>query len=212
VAPAPAKVTQAKPAPTPVAPAPVKVTQAKPVTTAVAPAPAKVTQAKTIVTNQPIVTAANLISTPQTSQPAPKPVSTVVDVRKLVFTRLITGFGYKKWTVEESAVSNSIKTVMKVVLPLIQKILEQPNASKYKVYVIGHTDGIGPEQPIPDKDKPGNIAISRMRAEAVLEYLVQNYGLPRDLFIIVPKGASELFDKVYVASPQNRRVTITFKP
>jgi flagellar motor protein MotB len=133
-----------------------------------------------------------------------------VDIKRLYFNRIITGFWYKQWAVENAAVKSNIQVVMKVVLPLIQKLQAHPDAAKYKILLVGHTDGVGPEEPV--GDKPGNIAISRMRAEAVLDYIVQNYGLPRDLFEIVPKGGTEPFDKKYLASPLNRRVIISFKP
>ena len=233
-----AKQTQTKPtvtAPTPV-PTVAKQTQAKPTITAPTPVPtvAKQTQTKpTVTAPSPVpVVAKQTQSTPHVSTPAPvsmvvqrtqaktnviifAPTSksnppAVIDVKKLKFNVTVSGFGYKKWDAQETTVTGSINSVMKIILPLINQIRKLPESSKYKILLIGHTDGVGPENPY--EDKPGNIAISRFRAQAVLDYIVQNYNLPADMFEITAKGSTELKNPNDRADPANRRVLIIFQP
>ena len=207
--PAPAQKTQAKPvpattapapmAPAPVVPATVKQTQAKPapVTTSpdpMAPTTVKQTQAKPV---------------PAAPTPAPaKPA--IVDIKTLKFSRTISGFGYKKRDANLPSVENNIKAAMTVLLPIIKKIKEHPDGNLYKIKIIGHADGAGPEDP--RGDKPGNLTISRERAEGVLDYIVANYNLSRDMFEIVAKGSSELKNQSNPQAGANRRVVIVFAP
>jgi len=136
---------------------------------------------------------------PVTSLPKP------VDLNTLKFSKEIKGFAYKSSDVMLSGVKGNITSVMKTILPLINKIPKE-----YKIKIIGHADGTGPEEQT--LDKPGNIAISRMRAEAVRDYIVNNYNIPSDRFEIIAKGSSELKNKKNPASAENRRVVIEFKP
>ena len=208
--PAPTKQTQAK---APVAPAPTKQTQAKASTAAtpapvapatpapVMPAPTKQTQVKTPTPATPAP------ATPAVTAPAaPK----VVDIKTLKFSRTISGFGYKKWNADMPTVENNIKAAMKVVLPIIDKIKAHPEGYKYKIMIVGHTDGVGPEDP--KGDKPGNVEISRERAQGVLDYIVQNYNVSRDMFEIQAKGSSQLKNSSSPRAAENRRVVIVFAP
>jgi flagellar motor protein MotB len=102
-------------------------------------------------------------------------------------------------------VQGNIKTVLSAVMPLIQKL---PDTAR--VQIIGHADGSGPEDPT--GDKPGNIAISRDRAEAVLDFIVKTYKVDRSRFEIVAKGSSEPRNKANPRAAENRRVVIQFQP
>jgi outer membrane protein OmpA-like peptidoglycan-associated protein len=137
-------------------------------------------------------------------------VKKIVDIRNYRFSRTISGFRYKSWTVEDPRVAAALEVAVKEIVPLLKKIQAHPEAANYKVQVIGHTDGIGPEEP--EGDKPGNIAISRMRAQAIVDYLVKKYGLSPELFEVVAKGSSELKLKDDKESRLNRRVVIRFSP
>lgn len=215
--PAPAPSTATAPATTPV-PAPAttttpattapSTTATAPKTTAPAPAPATATVPATTTpaavtapkTTTPAATTPVAVTAPAT--PAlPKPV----DISTLKFKREIRGFKYKSSETGMSDVQGNIKAVMTAVLPLIQKLPEGR-----KVQIIGHADGSGPEDPT--GDKPGNIAISRDRAEAVLDYIVTTYKIDRARFEVVAKGSSELKNKSNPKSAENRRVVIQFQP
>jgi flagellar motor protein MotB len=134
----------------------------------------------------------------------------IVDIKTLKFSRTISGFGYKKRDANLPSVENNIKAAMTVLLPIIKKIKEHPDGSQYKIQIIGHADGSGPEDP--RGDKPGNITISRERAEGVLDYIVANYNLSRDMFEVVAKGSSELKNSSNPEAAANRRVVIVFAP
>jgi outer membrane protein OmpA-like peptidoglycan-associated protein len=199
-APAPTKQTQVQPKP---APAPV---------TAATPAPAKQTQAQPKPAPSPVPAPAPVQAKPTPAPaPAPAPAAPVVpDIKTLKFSRTISGFGYKKWSADLPAVQNNIRSAMTAILPLIQKIKDHPDGSKYKIRIVGHTDGDGPESPT--GDKPGNLTISRDRAQNVLDYIVANYNLSRDMFEVVAKGSSELKNRSNPLAAENRRVVIVFAP
>jgi flagellar motor protein MotB len=128
-----------------------------------------------------------------------------VDITTLKFKREIRGFGYKSSETGMPEVQGNIKTVLSAVMPLIQKL---PDTAR--VQIIGHADGSGPEDPT--GDKPGNIAISRDRAEAVLDFIVKTYKVDRSRFEIVAKGSSEPRNKANPRAAENRRVVIQFQP
>lgn len=160
-------------------------------------------------------------TTPKTTAPTPPVTTTTVksqaevtpvppiepqlDVKTLKFSKEISGFGYKSWDVSLPSVNNKLKTALDAVIPLIKKIPET-----YKIQITGYADGIGPEEPT--GDKPGNIAISRDRAQAVADYISRNYGISSDRFTISGRGSSDLKDPSSEASSVNRRVVIKFEP
>ncbi len=152
-------------------------------------------------------------TTVKTQTPAPAPVAPTpapavpapLDLNTLKFTREIGGWRYKNWDANMAEVSQTIKVAMTAVKPLIDKL-----PADAKIQVIGHTDGVGPEYP--EGDKPGNIAIGEKRANAVVDYIVQNYNISRDRFVVSSKGSSELKISSDKTSAANRRVIIKFEP
>ncbi|MGY2051581.1 OmpA family protein [Methylobacterium sp. JK268] len=65
--------------------------------------------------------------------------------------------------------------------------------------IVGHTDGKGKDQT--------NQALSERRAQAVKDYIVQNYGVPGTNLVSVGYGKAQLKDATNPLSPANRRVT-----
>lgn len=133
---------------------------------------------------------------------APTTAETAVDTSKLKFYEEFLQFKYKSVKIKDI-----IKDIEKVEKELSQKIKKVPK--DYKIIVIGHADKRGPEEPI--GKKPGNITLSKMRAEAVISYFSKKYKIPRDKFEIVAKGSSELKSKKKPYSGVNRRVEIKFE-
>ena len=64
----------------------------------------------------------------------------------------------------------------------------------------GHADPRGGEE--------YNLKLSQARAESVREYLVARHGLDAGRIDAVGKGSSNLLNKINIAAPENRRVTI----
>lgn len=128
-----------------------------------------------------------------------------VDVSTLAFEKEISGFAYNSSKATLSSVELKIKTVMKAILPLIQKIPET-----YKIKIIGYADGSGPEYA--EGTKQGNQQLSLKRAKSVMEFIVKNYNLSADRFDVIGKGSKELKDSAHPKSSNNRRVVIKFQP
>jgi outer membrane protein OmpA-like peptidoglycan-associated protein len=76
-----------------------------------------------------------------------------------------------------------------------------------KIIVEGHADWIGTDE--------YNIGLSRRRAQAMVDYLISEYGLERDLFIIEPYGESRpvTSNETAAGRQKNRRAaaSILFK-
>ena len=171
--------------------------------------------APTVKTQKPAVPTPKA-SVPQATIPAPvavappsvpvPPVPAPLDINTLKFNKEISGWRYKNWDADLAEVSQSIKVVISAVKPLIDKL---PAAQKIKV--IGYTDGVGPENP-EGEDHPGNIAIGEKRANAVVDYIVKNYGISRDRFEVSSKGGADLKFPGNVGAAANRRVVIKFEP
>lgn len=196
VTPAPVKATP------PAAPAPTVKTQ-KPVSTAAVPA-------ATIKTQKSVVTAPNA-TVPPVTVPAPvavtpPPAPVPLDINTLKFNKEISGWAYKNWDAELGNVSQKIKVVMSAIKPLVDKLPVEK-----KIQIIGYTDGIGPENP-EGEEHPGNIAIGERRANAVLDFIVKNYGISRDRFEVSSKGGSDLKYPSDKGLAANRRVVIKFEP
>lgn len=136
-----------------------------------------------------------------------EPVPPPLDVNTLKFNKEITGFNYKSSAVDIPALQSRLKSVLDAVIPLIRKI---PEGQGYKVQVIGHADGSGPEYP--EDDKLGNREWSRRRAQAVVDYMVKTYGLSSGLFEVSGVGSSQLKDSANPKSASNRRVVVKFAP
>lgn len=69
----------------------------------------------------------------------------------------------------------------------------------------GHAD--------PRGDEAHNLALSQQRAQAVMDYLVEQRGIARDSLSAQGKGASQLLNPRQPEAPENRRVTfVSTKP
>ncbi|RVU14945.1 OmpA family protein [Methylobacterium oryzihabitans] len=85
-------------------------------------------------------------------------------------------------------------------LPLVKTLgaaLAQLKGSTF--LVVGHTDGKGQDQT--------NQRLSERRAEAVRQYIVQNYGVPQANLVAVGYGKTQLKDRGNPLAANNRRVT-----
>jgi outer membrane protein OmpA-like peptidoglycan-associated protein len=65
--------------------------------------------------------------------------------------------------------------------------------------IVGHTDGKGRDET--------NQALSEKRAQAVKDYIVQNYGVPGANLVSVGYGKTQLKDAAHPTAPVNRRVS-----
>ncbi|KMO40804.1 membrane protein [Methylobacterium variabile] len=87
-------------------------------------------------------------------------------------------------------------------LPLVKSLgaaLARPELKGNTFLVVGHTDGKGKDQT--------NQALSERRAEAVRQYIIQNYGVPSANLVAVGYGKSHLKDNGNPLAAVNRRVT-----
>lgn len=66
--------------------------------------------------------------------------------------------------------------------------------------IAGHTDGVGPES--------YNLTLSERRAQAVVDYLSENFGVPRQRLVGKGYGKTYLADPNDPRNPINRRVEI----
>jgi hypothetical protein len=138
--------------------------------------------------------------------PAPKPVavdhSVWVKASNTQLTKVpVDGFEYKGTTVP----AQKWDKWAAVSAPVIKKIVdEMPDG--YVLQIKGHTDARGPEEP--QGDKPGNIAISRDRAKAVLDSLARQ-GITSKKMTHTGVGSSELKPGAAPRSPEQRRVTFS---
>ncbi len=78
--------------------------------------------------------------------------------------------------------------------------LAAPALSSLRFEISGHTDISG--------NLARNMSLSRQRAEAVTEFLVQQGGLDRSRLQASGRGPTELLDRRNASSPVNRRVQI----
>jgi OmpA-OmpF porin, OOP family len=96
-----------------------------------------------------------------------------------------------------SVQSNSTKDLEKIYNLLIQ-------AENSKLTIVGHTDNVG--------NSDANIALSKNRAQAIVNYL-KNKGIPETRFQLIDgKGANEPVadNNSESGKSQNRRVVVTF--
>jgi hypothetical protein len=93
----------------------------------------------------------------------------------------VTGFAYKSTVIPSDSWTHWAKNAEPIVKGIINKMPEG-----YVLQVTGHADSSGPEEP--EGNKPGNIAISKGRAEAVYEALGQ-VGVKSNKMIIKGVGS-----------------------
>jgi outer membrane protein OmpA-like peptidoglycan-associated protein len=85
-------------------------------------------------------------------------------------------------------------------LDVVAKALESDQLAGLSFTVEGHADPRGSEA--------HNLALSKARADSVIDYLVTHHGVLRERLDAVGKGSSELMDPAHPDAPENRRVTI----
>jgi OmpA-OmpF porin, OOP family len=78
--------------------------------------------------------------------------------------------------------------------------MKSDQLSKYHFLVEGHTDSIGKPE--------ANLALSKRRAQAVKDYLVTAYDVPRARLEALGRGQTEPIDASDPANPANRRVRV----
>ncbi len=86
------------------------------------------------------------------------------------------------------------------ILSNIGGALASPELTPYRFRIAGHTDARGSDE--------RNERLSQDRAAAVVQYLVDNFGLDRGRFEVVGYGASHLKDSENPAGRANRRVEV----
>jgi outer membrane protein OmpA-like peptidoglycan-associated protein len=85
-------------------------------------------------------------------------------------------------------------------LDVLGEALLDGRLSADRFEIAGHTDGVGNEQ--------YNATLSERRAQAVVNYLSENFGLPRDRLLGRGYGKAYLADPEDPRNPINRRVEI----
>jgi outer membrane protein OmpA-like peptidoglycan-associated protein len=88
----------------------------------------------------------------------------------------------------------------KVELDRLGQALSSPEFSGDRWFIEGHTDAAGSES--------YNEELSQRRANSVMSYLVERYGIQSDALIPVGKGESEPVDPAHPLSSANRRVRV----
>ncbi len=85
-------------------------------------------------------------------------------------------------------------------LDTVAKALQSDQLAGLSFRVEGHADPRGSDE--------HNLALSKDRAESVIDYLVKHQGVLPERLSAVGKGSTELLDTANPDSPENRRVTI----
>ena len=85
-------------------------------------------------------------------------------------------------------------------LDVLAEALMDDRLTADRFEIAGHTDGVGNEN--------YNASLSERRAQAVVNYLSDNYGIPRDRLLGRGYGETYLADPEDPGDPDNRRVEI----
>jgi outer membrane protein OmpA-like peptidoglycan-associated protein len=96
----------------------------------------------------------------------------------------------------------------KVFIPAMSKVVNSLPAGT-KVIVIGHASSTGTEEAA--GSFIGNQALSKKRANAVLNYLVKNSNLNSSKFTVEAKGSSQTLAGKDSSDPANRRVSFDLR-
>lgn len=88
----------------------------------------------------------------------------------------------------------------KVQVKQLAEAMQSEQLSKYHFLVEGHTDNVGR----PDY----NMNLSKRRAQAVKDYLVTAYGVPRNRLEAIGRGQTMPINASDPANPANRRVQV----
>lgn len=96
--------------------------------------------------------------------------------------------------------SAEITPETKATLDTLARAVQSDTLAGFSFNVEGHADARG--------DPERNLQLSRLRAEAVVTYLVSQQGILAQRLTPVGKGSSEPLNKARIDAPENRRVTI----
>jgi OOP family OmpA-OmpF porin len=88
-------------------------------------------------------------------------------------------------------------------LDVVARALRSEKLAGASFRIEGHADPRGGDE--------YNMQLSTRRAESVVDYLVQQQGIPADRLQPVGKGATELLNRTNKLAPENRRVTIVVR-
>jgi OmpA-OmpF porin, OOP family len=95
--------------------------------------------------------------------------------------------------------SAEVPPLLRRQLDVFAEVLQGKSGAESKVRIVGHADASG--------SQAGNLSLSKRRAEAVREYLIQK-GVSPELLIADGLGAQVLKNKADPFSAENRRVEI----
>jgi outer membrane protein OmpA-like peptidoglycan-associated protein len=154
--------------------------------------------AKYIKNSGSMILAAGLKSTDAEGPCAPEPAYTAqapVMVKKLVEAPSINIKVYFEF---DSAI---LKPDATAVLDNLGQALTSGELKDYRFELAGHTDAVGSDT--------YNLDLSKRRAQAVLDYLVANFGLDASRIDTVGYGESRLLDPANPEADINRRVQVT---
>jgi OOP family OmpA-OmpF porin len=96
--------------------------------------------------------------------------------------------------------SSAIKKEAEHALSQLGEALSDPNLRNFRYVIAGHVDGA--------EGRSKNPTLSRQRAAAVRDYLVQKFAIPQDRLLIVGFGNDMPQESSNPLSPVNRRVEI----
>jgi outer membrane protein OmpA-like peptidoglycan-associated protein len=101
-----------------------------------------------------------------------------------------------KFALNSAVLSDEAKQLVKQIAVAMQS----PQLKSYHFLLEGHTDTTG---------KPAyNLTLSKLRAQAVRDYLVKEFGIEPARLDAVGRGEQALLDPAHPESPVNRRVQI----
>lgn len=128
-------------------------------------------------------------------------------VVSLTFGEVLIPFDFDRYDIREDAKPqlNELGMALRDKLGLTKDIDIEPLDNSYVIEIAGHTDIRGTDE--------YNLILSQKRANAVVDYLVRNFGLPRDRFepkgygkrVLLSTGTTEADHAL------NRRVEVTLK-
>ncbi|MGA2140966.1 MAG: OmpA family protein [Brevinematales bacterium] len=107
-----------------------------------------------------------------------------------------------KYYIKNQSIENFMK---KSLIPVLTKVIKTMSSDKV-VVISGYASKIGTEEP--GKNFIGNIALSKDRAQAVLDYLLKNTGWDKSKFKIKFYGSSMPLSGIDPADLKNCRVSI----
>ena len=96
--------------------------------------------------------------------------------------------------------SNTIRKEAEHTLGQLGEALADPNMRQFRFVIVGHTDAA--------EGRSKGEGLSKQRAAAVRDYLVQNHAIPADRLVIVGFGNDMPQEPSNPLSPVNRRVEV----